>query len=132
METVLFACVRNAGRSQMAAAFFDHLANPAKARACSAGTSPAPAVHEEVVVVMAEVGIDLRSARPRALTDELVNGAEWLITMGCRDSCATPQRVKRADWELPDPDGQPIDEVRRTRDEILQRVRALVAEHGWT
>jgi arsenate reductase len=132
METVLFACVRNAGRSQMAAAFFDHLANPAKARAFSAGTSPAPAVHEEVVVAMAEVGIDLRSARPRALTDELVNGAEWLITMGCRDSCAAPQRVKRADWELPDPDGQPIDEVRRTRDEILQRVRALVAEHGWT
>lgn len=131
METVLFACVRNAGRSQMAAAFFDRLANPAKARAISAGTAPAAAVHEEVVTVMAEVGIDLRSARPRALTDDLVNEAGWLVTMGCGASCPAPPRVKRADWELPDPESQPIDAVRRTRDEILHRVRGLVAEHGW-
>ena len=128
MKTVIFACVHNAGRSQMAAAFFNQLADPVKARAVSAGTSPGQQVHPEVVAVMQEAGIDLSEARPRKLTAELAETAQLLITMGCGDECPYVPGLRRDDWPLPDPKGQPIERVRAIRDEIRARVEALVAE----
>jgi arsenate reductase len=131
MDRVIFACVHNAGRSQMAAAFFARLADPARAQALSAGTAPGPRVHPEVVAVMQEVGIDLSSARPQLLTDELARGASMLITMGCGDACPYVPGVRRDDWPLPDPKGQPLERVRAIRDEIEARVRRLVEAEGW-
>jgi arsenate reductase len=131
MTTVVFACVHNAGRSQMAAAFFDALADPAKARARSAGTEPGERVHPEVVAVMAEVGIDLRAVRPQRLTPELAAGAALLVTMGCGEACPYVLGLRREDWPLPDPKGRPLDEVRAVRDAIRERVAALVAAGGW-
>src|SRR5262245_20505523 len=131
MTTVIFACVRNAGRSQMAAAFFNQMTNAALARAVSAGTQPAEHVHTEVVEVMREVGIDLSNAKPRLLTDELAKGASWLISMGCGDRCPVLPGVRRDDWPLPDPAGQPVERVRQIRDEIRDRVRKLVAREAW-
>jgi arsenate reductase len=131
MNTVIFACVHNAGRSQMAAAFFAQLADPERARALSAGTQPADHVHPEVVAVMGEVGIDLGGARPTRLTGELAAGAQLLITMGCGESCPVVPGLRRADWELPDPKGQSVEQVRAIRDEIRVRVERLVAEEGW-
>jgi arsenate reductase len=130
MKTVIFACVHNAGRSQMAAAFFNAMAEPDRARAVSAGTQPGARVHPEVVEVMREVGIDLSSARPRLLTDELARGADLLITMGCGDACTAIPGLARDDWPLADPKGQPIERVREIRDEIRERVRKLVAREG--
>src|SRR5512143_2502544 len=106
-STVLFACVHNAGRSQMAAAFFNVLADPAKAHAVSAGTRPGAAVHPEVVAVMKDVGIDLSSATPRLLTDELGRAVRMLVTMGCSEECPYVPGVQRDDWPLPDPKGRP-------------------------
>lgn len=126
MKTYLFACVHNAGRSQMAAAWLGALADPAKARAFSAGTRPAPRVHPEVVAVMREVGIDLGTSTPRLLSDELAAQASMLVTMGCGEACPFVPGLRREDWPLPDPRGQPLDEVRRIRDEIRARVEALV------
>jgi arsenate reductase len=131
MNTVIFACVHNAGRSQMAAAFFTRLADPEQARALSAGTQPADHVHPEVVTVMREVGIDLSGARPARLTVELAAGAQLLITMGCGESCPFVPGLRRADWELPDPKGQSVERVRAIRDEIRTRVEQLVAAEGW-
>lgn len=131
MPHVIFACIHNAGRSQMAAAFFNTLADPAKARAASAGTSPGDRVHPEVAAAMTEVGIDLTGARPQRLTPELAATAQMLVTMGCGDECPFVPGVKRDDWPLDDPKGRPIDEVRRIRDEIRRRVEALVAREGW-
>jgi len=131
MTTVIFACVRNAGRSQMAAAFFNQMTNAALARAVSAGTQPAEHVHPEVVEVMREVGIDLSAARPTLLTDELAKGASWLISMGCEDRCPVLPGVRRDEWPLPDPAGQPVERVRQIRDEIRDRVRKLVAREAW-
>lgn len=125
MRTVIFACVHNAGRSQMAAAFFNQLA-PAGARAISAGTNPGARVHPEVVEVMREVGIDLSAAVPRKLTAELAGDAELLITMGCGDECPVVPGLRRDDWPLEDPKGRSLDEVRRIRDEIRGRVEKLV------
>ncbi len=105
---VIFACVHNAGRSQMAAAFFEALADPAKARAISAGTRPGERVHPEVVTVMREIGIDLASARPRRLTPELAAGAALLVTMGCGDECPAVPGAQREDWPLEDPKGKPV------------------------
>ena len=127
MKTVIFACVHNAGRSQMAAAFFNAIADPKRARAVSAGTQPGARVHPEVVAAMREVGIDLSAAVPQRLTDELAAGAELLITMGCGDACPTVPGLRRDDWPLPDPKGQPIERVREIRDEIHSRVSDLVA-----
>ena len=127
MRTVIFACVHNAGRSQMAAAFFNAMSDPGAARAVSAGTAPGPRVHPEVVEAMREVGIDLTSARPRLLTDELARHADLLITMGCGDACPAVSGLERADWPLPDPKGQPIERVRQIRDEIRTRVSNLLA-----
>lgn len=126
MKTIIFACVHNAGRSQMAAAFFNHLASPAAARAISAGTRPADRVHPEVVAAMREVNIDLSSARPQLLTEQLAQGATLLITMGCGDECPVVPGMRRDDWPLPDPKGQSIDQVREIRDDIRARVRNLL------
>ena len=130
MKTIIFACVRNAGRSQMAAAFFNRLADPARARAVSAGTTPADRVHPEVVAAMQEEGIDLSGARPQKLTSELAAEAQLLITMGCGDECPYVPGVRRADWPLDDPHGQSIERVRAIRDEIQARVEALVVQEG--
>ena len=130
MTTILFACVHNSGRSQMAAAFLNALADPEKAQAISAGTEPGAAVHPEVITAMREVGIDLSKQRPRQLTEELASGAQLLVTMGCGDACPYVPGLKRDDWPIDDPMGQPIDRVRQIRDEVRQRVRAFLdAEH---
>jgi protein-tyrosine-phosphatase len=127
MKSVIFACVHNAGRSQMAAAFFNQGANPAKARALSAGTDPGDRVHPEVVAVMNEVGIDLSQARPRRLTTDLAQEAQLLITMGCGDACPLVPGARRDDWPLDDPKGRRLEDVRRIRDEIRLRVEHLIA-----
>ena len=131
MNTVLFACVHNAGRSQMAAAWFNLLSDPAKARAISAGTDPGPHVHPEVVAAMDEVGVDLSGAATAKLTTELAQHARMLITMGCGDQCPVVPGVERDDWPLADPKGKPLEEVRRIRDEIRDRVTRLVDTQGW-
>ncbi|HEX8438161.1 arsenate reductase ArsC [Archangium sp.] len=131
MKTVIFACVHNAGRSQMAAAFFNALAAPDKARGVSAGTQPGERVHPEVQAAMAEVGIDLSGAKPQRLTDELAQGAQWLITMGCGEACPHVPGLKRDDWPLEDPKGQPVERVREIRDEVRSRVSAFLAREGW-
>lgn len=130
-QTVIFACVHNAGRSQMAAALFELLADPAKARALSAGTQPGPHVHPEVVQVMREEGVDLTARTPRLLTDELAREATLLVTMGCGETCPVVPGLERRDWPLQDPKGQPPEVVRTIRDDIRARVRALVAERDW-
>ncbi len=131
MKTVTFACVHNAGRSQMAAAFFNALAEPTKAKALSAGTQPGLQVHPEVVRAMHEVGIDLSNATPQRLTPGLASSAQFLITMGCGDECPVVPGVERDDWPLADPKGKPLDEVRRIRDEVEGRVRAFVLARSW-
>jgi arsenate reductase (thioredoxin) len=132
MNTVLFACVHNAGRSQMAAAWFNLLADPTKAQAISAGTDPGPCVHPEVVAVMNEVGVDLSGAPTSILTTELAQRAQMLITMGCGDQCPVVPGLKRDDWPLEDPKGKSIARVREIRDEIRQRVGRLLAHEGWS
>jgi protein-tyrosine-phosphatase len=130
MQKVIFACVHNAGRSQMAAAFFNKLADPQKGKAVSAGTEPGLRVHPEVLAVMQEVGIDLSDAKPQKLTDELAREAQLLITMGCGDKCPYVPGLRRGDWPLPDPKGRPMDEVRAVRDEIKVRVAELLQAEG--
>jgi arsenate reductase (thioredoxin) len=130
VKTVIFACVHNAGRSQIAAAFFNMLADPAKARALSAGTTPGDRVHPEVVAVMQEEGIDLSGARPQKLTTGLAAEAQLLITMGCGDECPYVPGLKRDDWPLDDPKGQRIERVRAIRDDIRARVEALIVQQG--
>ena len=130
MFHVIFACVHNAGRSQMAAAFFNHLSNPQKARAISAGTEPGERVHPEVQAVMQEVGIDLSGAKPQKLTEELAKEAQLLITMGCGDKCPYVPGLRRDDWPLRDPKGLPVEEVRSIRDEVKSRVEALISQEN--
>lgn len=131
MNTVLFACVHNAGRSQMAAAWFNRLADPSLARAISAGTDPGPRVHPEVVAAMSEVGVDLSAASTSRLTSELAQRARLLITMGCGDQCPIVPGLRRDDWPLEDPRGKPLDQVRHIRDEIRDRVTQLLDAEGW-
>ena len=131
MKTVLFACIHNAGRSQMAAAFFNQLADPAKAHAVSAGTNPGSRVHPEVVVAMNEVGMDLSGAPTTRLTPALAETVNVLVTMGCGDECPYVAGVVRDDWPLDDPKGKPIDVVRMIRDDIRERVNALIQREGW-
>jgi arsenate reductase len=131
MKTVLFACVHNAGRSQMAAALFNSLANPTEARAVSAGTDPGTQVHPEVMAVMNEVGIDLSNATPTKLTPELAGTANMLITMGCGDACPYVPGLIRDDWPLADPKGKSLEEVRSIRDDIRRRVDALITKERW-
>jgi len=128
---VVFACVANAGRSQMAAAFFNRLAEPARAHAVSAGTRPGTAVHLEVVTAMQEVGFDLSRAKPQFLSRDLCADAYLLITMGCGDECPNVPGIERDDWPLEDPKDQPAERVRAVRDEIERRVFDLIAERGW-
>jgi arsenate reductase (thioredoxin) len=128
---VVFACVANAGRSQMAAAFFNKLADPKRARAISAGTRPGTAVHPEVVTAMREVDIDLSSATPQYLSTDIANDAHILITMGCGDECPLVPGVERDDWPLDDPKGQSVEAVRRIRDQIRKNVAELVKERKW-
>jgi arsenate reductase (thioredoxin) len=131
MDVVIFACVHNAGRSQMAAAFFNELASPSCARAISAGTSPGTRVHPEVVATMREAGIDLADARPQLLTAELAAGASMLVTMGCGEDCPVVPGVRREDWPLEDPKGRTVERVREIRDEIRSRVGKLIARESW-
>lgn len=126
VKTYLFACVQNAGRSQMAAAFFNIYGNPAKCCAMSAGTQPAPRVHSEVIHVMREVGIDLASAKPQKLTEELAQRASVLVTMGCEEACPFVPGLRTLDWLLPDPKGQSLNTVREIRDEIHEKVKTLL------
>src|SRR6266536_625360 len=121
MDTVVFACVHNAGRSQMAAAWFTALADPSKARAISAGTQPGDRVHPVVVDVMHEAGIDVSANRPQRLTTALAQDASLLVTMGCGDECPYVPGLATDDWPLPDPKERPLEEVRSTRDEIRRR-----------
>lgn len=123
---VIFACVHNAGRSQMAAAFFNQFADPSKALAVSAGTQPAEKVHDCVLHAMQQSGIDLSYVKPQLLTDDLVCGADLLITMGCGEACPHVSGLKRDDWPLSDPKGKSDDEVCMIRDEIKNRVLSLV------
>jgi arsenate reductase len=131
MEKIVFACVHNAGRSQMAAAWFGALADPAKAWAVSAGTEPGTRVHPEVVAVMREAGIDLAGAVPQRLTADLAADAALLVTMGCGEACPHVPGLQKVDWPLADPKGKSLDEVRAIRDEIRGRVAALVSEGDW-
>ena len=131
MKTVIFACVHNAGRSQMAAALFNLLADPHEAHALSAGTAPGARVHSEVVTAMGELGVDLNGAVPRLLTEKLVRDAQLLITMGCGDACPVVPGVIRDDWPLPDPKGRPLAAVRAIRDDIRARVLDLLDTRGW-
>jgi arsenate reductase len=126
MQKVIFACVHNAGRSQMAAAFFNELADPTKAEAMSAGTEPGLRVHPEVQSVMQEAGIDISNAKPQKLTQELAEGASLLITLGCGDKCPYVPGLRRDDWPLRDPKGLPVEEVRTIRDEVKDRVQNLI------
>ena len=132
MNVVLFACVHNAGRSQMAAAWFNRLADPAMARAISAGTDPGSRVHPEVIDAMNEVGVDLSKTGTTRLTTEVAQQAQMLITMGCGDQCPVVPGVRRDDWPLEDLKGKPIAQVRAIRDDIRQRVEALLVDEGWS
>jgi arsenate reductase len=127
MATALFVCLHNAGRSQMSQALFERAAE-GRHRAVSAGTTPADRVHPEVVEVMRELGIELADREPKLLTRELAEEAEVVVTMGCGDECPYVPGRRYLDWELEDPKGRPLDEVRATRDEIDRRVRELVEE----
>jgi arsenate reductase (thioredoxin) len=130
MFKVIFACVHNAGRSQMAAALFNQLAAPEKAQAISAGTEPGERVHPEVQAAMQEIRIDLSHANPQKLTEELAKGAQLLITMGCGDKCPYVPGLRRDDWPLQDPKGLSLDQVRMIRDEIKKRVEVLLKDEG--
>jgi arsenate reductase len=130
-RTVVFACVHNAGRSQMAAALFNRLADGAKARALSAGTDPAARVHPEVIAAMRELGVDLSAARPQKLTDELAANAVMLVTMGCGEACPVVPGAAREDWPLEDPKGKPLARVRAIRDAVEARVQDLLLARAW-
>jgi arsenate reductase len=130
MTTVLFACVHNAGRSQMAAALFNRLVDPAKGRAISAGTEPGERLHPEVVAALGELGIDVSRVQPQKLTDALAHQAQVLVTMGCGDACPFVPGARTEDWPLEDPKGKPIERVREIRDVIGHRVEDLAQREG--
>lgn len=125
--SVLFVCVHNAGRSQMAAALLSHLAGD-RIEVRSAGTEPAEDINPMALAAMAEIGVDLAGAMPKLLTDGAVQTSDVVITMGCGDACPYFPGVAYRDWKLPDPAGQPLATVCSIRDEIADRVRALITE----
>src|ERR1700691_6291881 len=127
MATVLFVCLHNAGRSQMSQALFERAVD-GRHTALSAGTTPAEQVHPEVIEVMRELAIDLTAGRPQLLTRELAEQADVIVTMGCGDDCPYIPGKRYIDWDLPDPKGSPLKEIRATRDEIQRRVTTLAAE----
>jgi arsenate reductase len=131
MVRVLFACVHNAGRSQMAEALFNLHADPQKATATSAGTNPGVRVHPAVVDTMRELGVDLSDRTPQKLTEDLARRVQWLITMGCGDECPVVPGIHRDDWPIQDPKDQPGEVVRAIREQIDERVRALIETHDW-
>jgi arsenate reductase len=131
MKRVLFACIHNAGRSQMAAAWFNALADKTKAQALSAGTAPGTRVHPEVLTAMREVNIELEGIAPQKLTDELAATATILITMGCGEACPVVPGLRRMDWPLEDPKGKPVERVREIRDDVKARVSALIEAEHW-
>jgi len=128
MANVLFVCLHNAGRSQMSQALFERAAAGAGHAAASAGTTPAARVHPEVVEAMAELGVDVADRVPQPLTDECAAWADVIVTMGCGDACPYIPGKRCEDWELPDPKGRALEEVRATRDEIARRIERLIAE----
>jgi len=127
MATVLFVCLHNAGRSQMSAALFDRAA-AGRHTALSAGTTPAERVHPEVIEVMREIGLDLSDRRPQLLTPELAEQADIVVTMGCGDECPYIPGKRYIDWDLPDPKGRPLEEVRAIREDIARRVQVLLTD----
>jgi arsenate reductase (thioredoxin) len=127
VPSVLFVCVHNAGRSQMAAALLDHHA-AGRVRVRSAGSAPAETINPAVRAVMAEIGIDLAHAHPKLLTTDAVQASDVVITMGCGDACPIFPGKRHLDWQLPDPAGKDVDDVRPIRDEIDTRVRQLLAD----
>jgi arsenate reductase len=127
MKRVIFACVHNAGRSQMAAALFNALADPEKAHAISAGTQPADRVHPGVMEAMRELGVDLSGVKPQKLTADLAHGVDVLVTMGCGEECPFVPGARVEDWPVPDPKGQSPEQTRSIRDEIRTRVADLLA-----
>lgn len=129
MAHVLFVCIQNAGRSQISQAIFEALAG-GRHQARSAGTQPGPRVHPEVAAVMLEEGIDLSGRVPQRLTDDLAGWADVVVTMGCGDECPYVPGKRYVDWELPDPRGRPVEEVRALREAIRGRVRGLLTELG--
>lgn len=131
MITVIFACVHNAGRSQMAEAFLNKYANTSKVTAISAGTKPEKQVHPVVVQVMNEVGFDLSQNIPKKLTVNLLNNAQYLITMGCEEDCPYKPTVKNLEWKFDDPKDMTLDHVRRLRDHIEIQVKTFLAQNLW-
>ena len=129
MAVVLFVCLHNAGRSQMSRALFDQAAH-GRHSAESAGTTPAERVHPEVVTVMGELGVDLSDRTPQLLTRDLADQADVVVTMGCGDECPYIPGKRYIDWDLPDPRGRSLDEVRAIRDDVGRLVRKLIAELG--
>jgi protein-tyrosine-phosphatase len=127
MAHVVFVCLHNAGRSQMSEALFERAAG-GRHGAASAGTTPADRVHPEVVEAMRELGVDLGGRRPRGLDEEMARAADVVVTMGCGDECPYVPGVRYVDWDLPDPKGRPLDEVRAIRDDIARRVEALARD----
>ena len=127
MPEVLFVCVHNAGRSQMAAALLDHHGR-GRVRVVSAGSEPADEVNPAVVAALAEAGLDISAELPKLLTDGAARAADVVVTMGCGDACPVYPGKRYLDWELPDPAGKTLDEVRAIRDEIDRRVQLLLAE----
>lgn len=127
MATVLFVCLHNAGRSQMSQALFERSVTGGH-RALSAGTTPAEHVHPEVIEVMQELGIDLSDRKPQLLTRELAEQADIVVTMGCGDECPYIPGKRYIDWDLPDPKGRSLDEVRAIRDDIARRIDSLLAD----
>ena len=127
MVRVLFVCLHNAGRSQMSQALFEREAGGAH-EARSAGTTPGERVHPEVVDAMRELGIDLSGRRPQRLTDDLARWADVIVTMGCGDECPYIPGKRYVDWDLPDPKGKPLEEVREIRDDVARHVGALSSE----
>jgi len=126
LPEVLFVCVHNAGRSQMAAALTTHIGR-GRVRVRSAGSQPADQVNSVVIEAMAELGLDLSTESPKLLAEEMVRAADFVVTMGCGDACPVYPGRRYLDWELEDPAGRPIEEVRRIRDAIIGRVLALLA-----
>lgn len=127
MTRVLFVCLHNAGRSQMSRALFEQAA-AGRHQADSAGTQPADRVNPVVVEAMGELGLDIADRRPQKLTAQLAEWADVVVTMGCGDACPYIPGRRYIDWELPDPAGRPLDEIRATRDEIARRVRGLLEQ----
>lgn len=130
-QLVLFACTHNAGRSQIANAFFNQLADPTKAHSIAAGLAAAGRVYDEVIEVMNEVGVDLSRVQPVELTGRMLTDLDFLVTLGCPERCPTIPVARRQDWQLRDPQGVALAEVRKIRDEIQGLVKNLIRDKGW-